>query len=146
MKPFTLQSVLDYRKRLEDIAQHRLIEAKKIQETIRQRLRDEETTLVLLIEETERLQMEGIGITELIRYEDRITAQKSNIQAIEKNLSEKMKLVHKEQENLVHRSKEKQILERLKETQNKDWQIYLHKKEAAILDEIATTRHESDAY
>ena len=103
MKQFTLQTVLDYRKRLEDIAQHRLIEAKKVQETIEKKLNDERSALTLFIKETETLQMDGIGITELIRYEERIAAQKQNILEIKKNLSEKSDLMRKEQQNLVHR-------------------------------------------
>ncbi len=146
MKPFTLQTVLDHRKRLEDIAQQRLSEAKKIQLTIKKKLSDEMYTLTLSICESEKLQSEGIAITDLIRYEERITAQKHNIQGIEKNLAEKSELVLKEQQNLVHRIKERQIMERLKETQNKAWIGYLNKKEAAMLDEIATTRHGSEKY
>jgi flagellar FliJ protein len=146
MKPFALQTVLNYRKRLEDIAQHRLIEAKKVQETIERKLNDEINALAIFIAETEKLQAEGIGITELIRYEESITSQKDNIRAIKKNLTEKCELVQIEQRNLIHRSKEKQIMERLKHTQNKAWQAYLNKKEAAMLDEIATSRHQSDTY
>jgi flagellar FliJ protein len=146
MKPFSLQTVLNYRKRLEDIAQHRLIEAKKVQETIEKKLSAEINALAIFIAETEKLQNEGIGITELIRYEESITSQKNNIRAIKKNLTEKCQLVQNEQQNLIHRSKERQIMERLKQTQNKAWQSYLNKKEAALLDEIATSRHQSDTY
>lgn len=146
MKPFSLQTVLDYRKRLEEIAQNRLIEAKKIHEVIRQKLTDETDALTVFIDESARLQMEGIGITELIRHEERITAQKMNIKAIRKNLAEKHQLIQNEQQNLIHRSKERQIMEQLKETQNKAWQGFLDKKEAAMLDEIATTRHDSDTF
>jgi flagellar FliJ protein len=146
MKPFSLQTVLNYRKRLEDIAQHRLIEAKKVQETIEKKLSAEINALAIFIAETEKLQNEGIGITELIRYEESITSQKNNIRAIKKNLKEKCQLVQNEQQNLIHRSKERQIMERLKQTQNKAWQSYLNKKEAALLDEIATSRHQSDTY
>lgn len=146
MKPFSLQTVLDYRKRLEDIGQHRLVEAKNIEEIIRKKLHDEVNALALFIRESDALQAKGIEITELIRYEERITAQKHNIQAIKKNLTEKSALVQKEQQHLVHCSKERQIMERLKETQNIAWKGYLNKKEAAMLDEIATTRHGSDTF
>lgn len=146
MKPFSLQTVLNYRKRLEDIAQYRFIEAKKIQETIQNKLNEEVQSLALFIDEIEKLQAEGIGITELMRFEERITARKSNIQAIKKNLTEKSALVKKEQHNLIERSKERQILDQLKDTQNSAWKAYLNKKEAAMLDEIATTRHEPDSF
>jgi len=144
MKPFSLETVLDYRKRLEDIAKHRLIEAKSIRKSVEKKLRDETEALVLFIDEIDKLQKEGIGITELIRYEERITRQKLNIRAIEKNLAEKINLVTREQQNLVLRSKERQIMEQLKKTQNNAWAKYLDKKEAAMLDEIASTRHQAD--
>ncbi len=131
---------------MEDIAQQRLSEAKRIKQTIEKKLSDEVTTLTQFVNESEKLQTEGIGITELIRYEERITAQKHNIQAIEKNLIEKSELVLKEQQNFIHCSKDRQIMERLKETQNKAWITYLNKKEAAMLDEIATTRHGSEKF
>ncbi len=146
MKPFSLQTVLDYRKRLEDIAQHRFIEAKKIRETVEKKLGDELTALTEFIKETEKLQTVGIGITELIRHEERITAQKNNITAIKKHLKERSELVHKEQQNLIHRCKERRIMEQLKDTQNKAWQDFLNKKEAAMLDELATSRHEPDIF
>jgi flagellar FliJ protein len=146
MKPFSLQTVLDYRKRLEDIARHRLLEAKNVRQAVEKKLTDEVEALALFIDETERMQAEGIGITELIRNEDSITRRKNNIQAIKKNLTEKTELVRKEQENLIGRRKERQIMEQLKETQNSAWQGYLNKKEAAMLDEIATTRHGADTY
>lgn len=146
MKPFSLQTVLDYRKRLEDIAQHRFIEAKKIQGTIQKKLNEEVHALSLFIDEIEKMQAEGIGITELMRFEERITARKSNVQAIKKNLTEKSALVKKEQQNLIDRSRERQIMDQLKDTQNRAWKAYLNKKEAAMLDEIATTRHEPDTF
>lgn len=146
MKPFSLQTVLEYRKRLEDIAQYRCIEAKKIQETIQKKLNEEIHALALFIDEIEKLQAEGIGITELMRFEERITARKSNVQAIKKNLTEKSALVKKEQQNLIDRSKERQIMDQLKDTQNRAWKAYLNKKETAMLDEIATTRHEPDTF
>ncbi len=146
MKPFRLNAVLNYRKRLQDIAQNRLFEAKQIQQIIKNRLDSEKNILSELIIESERMQVEGIIISELIRYEERITFLKGTIRAIEKTLRDKTELVQKEQQNLVQRSKEHQILKRLKEQQDKEWKAYLHKKEAAVLDEIAILRHDSTTF
>lgn len=146
MKPFSLQTVLDYRKRLEDIAQHRFIEAKNVRATIEKKLNEEIDALALFVDESEKLQAEGIGITELVRFEERIAAQAANIQAIKKKLTEKSALVKKEQQNLINRSKERQIMDQLKDTQNRAWQVHVNKKEAAMLDEIATSRHEPDSF
>lgn len=146
MKPFRLHAVLNYRKRLQDIAQNRLFEAKNIEKIIKAKLESEKYALSELIFESENMQAEGITISELIRYEERISFLKGTIKAIEKTLLEKNDLVRKEHQYLIQRSKELQIMERLKEEQNKDWKAYLDKKEAAMLDEIAILRHDSKSY
>lgn len=144
VKPFTLDVVLNYRKRLEDIAQQRFVEAKRIRETIRQKLISEEDTFSKLCGESERLQAEGITVAELIRYEERINYLQKSIKAIRKTLAEKEEIVATEQKNLARRSKERQAMERLKEQQNSDWSEYLSKKEASMLDEISVIRHNAE--
>ena len=146
MKPFALDTVLKHRQRLEDLAQHRFIEAQKMRDSTQIKLAEATESLALFIAESAQLQQQGIEITELIRHEERIGSQKQHLQAIKKNLAEKTQLVEKEQRNLLHRCKDRQILERLKESQNKAWQGYLNKREAAMLDEIATTRHDPDIF
>ncbi len=142
MKPFSLETVLDYRKRLEDIAKNRLFEAQSEKQKVQDKLRQEETSYAHLLETLDRLQTEGIAILELIRYEDQILFTKHRIVAIQKTLSEKITRVAAEREHLVKRSKERKIMEKLKEKQNRSWQEYLNKKEAALLDEIAIIFHD----
>lgn len=144
MKPFRLDAVLSFRKRLKDIAQQRFVEAKKIRDTILLKLKSEEEGFARLCDESERLQAEGITIAELIRYEERILFMQNSINAIRKTLAEKEEIVVTEQKNLARRSKELQVMERLKEQQNSDWADYLSKKEAAMLDEIAVIRHNAE--
>lgn len=143
-KPFTLDTVLNYRKRLEDLAKNRFFEARNIHTIISDKLQSEKMALTALIEETEKLQAEGVEIRKLILFEEKITASQKNVIAIEKNLQEKAKIVEQEQKNLLKRSRERQIMDRLKIEQNVSWQRYLDKKEAAMLDEIAIIRHGKD--
>lgn len=140
-KPFTLDSVLNYRKRLEDIAKNRFYEAKKIHAIIQEKLISEKNTLTTVILECEELQINGVEITKLILFEEKISTAQKNIHAIEKNLLEKEKLVDQEKANLLMRSREYQVMERLKIEQNDSWHKYLDKKEAAMLDEVAIMRH-----
>jgi flagellar protein FliJ len=144
MKPFALENVLAYRKRLEDIAQHRFFEAKKVQQQVEQKLAEEREVLYDLSHRSENLQSEGVIITELIRYEERILQVKANVRAIAKTLADKAEIALREHQNLISRAKERQIMERLKERQNKAWAAFLDKKETAILDEIAILRHDSE--
>ena len=56
MKPFALDTVLDYRKRLEDIAQQRFIEAQKARDSIQKKLDDAREDLTRFIAESAQLQ------------------------------------------------------------------------------------------
>lgn len=143
MKPFTLENVLAYRKRLEDIAQNRFFEAKKNHQQVEKKLAEENILLADLTERSERLQSVGIAITDLIRYEERILQVKANIGAIAKTLAEKNDIVVQEQRNLINRAKERQMMERLKTQQNNAWKTFLNKQETAMLDEIALNHHDS---
>lgn len=144
VKPFSLEVVLNFRKRLVDIGQQKFVEAKRIRDTIRQKLTREEEAFGNLCSESERLQAEGITVAELIRYDERINYLQKSIKAIRENLAEKEDIVVIEQKNLAKRSKEHQVMERLKEQQNSDWAEYLNKKEASMLDEITVIRHNSE--
>lgn len=143
MKPFTLDNVLAYRRRLEDIAHHRFLEAQKVHRQVEEKLAEEHTVLAELAGRSEHLQSKGMEITELIRYEERILQVKANIRAIAKTLAEKADLVLREHQNLINRANQRQIMERLKERQNKAWTAFLDKKETAMLDEIALLRHDT---
>ncbi len=142
MKPFSLETVLGYRKRLEDIAKNRLFKAQTEKQQVQDKLSQEQTGYTHLIETLDRRQTEGIEILDLIRYEDQIQFTKNRIIAIKKTLSEKTARVVVEREQLIQRSKERKIMEKLKEKQNQSWQEHLNKKEAALLDEIAIIFHD----
>lgn len=143
MKPFSLDNVLAYRKRLADLAQQRFLEACNVHRSVEQRLAEETALHGELSKESERKQRLGMDIIDLIRYEERIMQVQANIAAITKNLEEKALLVAKEQQQLARRVKEQQIMERLKERQNRAWAAYLEKKETAMLDEIAILRYDN---
>ena len=144
MKPFSLETVLNYRQRLEDIAHNRFFEAEKNRTIIEKKLAHELKLLDKLIKTSSALQAKGITITELIRYENIILKNEENILAIRKTLAEKEVLAEKERENLIRRSRDRQILEGLKDHQNLAWKAYLNKKEAAMLDEIAIIRYDNE--
>lgn len=142
MKPFSLETVLKYRKRLEDIAKNRLHEAQTAMQMVRERLETEEHLYADLMATVDRRQFEGIDILDLIRYEEKIQFSKNRIAAIRKTLEEKTARVVEEREILIKRSKERKVMEKLKTRQNQAWHEHLGKKEAAMLDEIAVIFHE----
>ena len=144
MKPFQLDKVLDHRKRLEDIAANRLFEARRQKKLVREKLYRETKNLELLVAKTEELQSRTIRILDLINYENQIDYLKNNIHAIKNKLQEKTETMQKEHQTLLERSKGRQILESLKEKQNRSWKEHLDKSEVSTLDEIAIVRHDKE--
>ncbi len=142
MKPFTLNTVLNYRVQLEKMAQNRLLLAEKKRTEILVQLQEKQTLFQKLIRESAQRQSEGIEVVELIRYEERIEFVKNELAALQKVLAERDEAVRKERENTLQKSKERKVMEKLKEKQDAAWQFYLDKKEAAMLDEIAVIFHE----
>ena len=141
MKPFQLDKVLDHRKRLEDIAANRLFEARRQTKLVQEKLYRETKNLELLVAKTEELQSRTIRILDLINYENQIDYLKNNIHAIKNKLQEKTETMQKEHQTLLERSKGRQILESLKEKQNRSWKEHLDKSEVSTLDDIAIVRH-----
>ncbi|PID73067.1 MAG: hypothetical protein CR992_00075 [Desulfobacterales bacterium] len=143
-RPFRLKTLLAHKKRLENLAQARLAEAKNIRDDVRTKLEDAKQQFSYAVETNEQEKAEGVAIGRLILNEQKLASLASNIKGIEKNLTEKERCVAQEQKNLLKCSQEHQILERLKEEQNKSYQNYLNKKEAAMLDEIAIIKHAAE--
>ncbi len=141
MRPFTLDAVLVFRKRQEDIAQHRYFEACRSHAAVSSRLDAEKGLFAEVVTDRERQQREGVEINTLLFYEERIAYLDNAIKAMNKTLAEKAALVSQELNNLQQKNRERQIMEKLKEQQNKAWQEHLNKKERAMFDEIAVIRH-----
>ena len=142
MKPFSLDTVLKYRVQLEKIAKNRLYAAEKKRAEALLQLQQKETVCKTLINDLARLQSQGIDVVEMIRYEERIDVEKNELDILRITLAEKEEKVLRERENTIKRSKDRKVMEKLKEKQNAAWQHYLNKKEAALLDEIAVIFHE----
>lgn len=141
MKPFALDTVLKFREQLENQAKNDLFSARTSRESVEMLLATAQHVYKELLSGFEVLKNNDISIEDVIQMEARITFSKKDIDNLQNLLTEKKELERKAHTLLVRRSKEKKVLEKLKETQNAQWQQYLSKKEAAMLDEIAILRH-----
>ncbi len=142
MKPFSLTTVLKYRQQLEDTAATRLVIAqRKLDEALSQykELEAEQSHLITALKAG---QIDGMRIEDLVRYEDRLFWLEGQVKKAFQKLTLAKDKVKKERENVLRRSREKKVLEQLKEKQDKNWKQYLDKKEMAQLDEIAVLSHE----
>lgn len=141
-KPFTLDTVLHYRERLETLAQEALALARQAEDKVLEELDRNHQASNALITHINTIQEQGVGITELISQEEHLAYIKNQVRELEEELAEKREHVKKCHSLLVERSKQRQVMEKLKERQNAAWKQYLDKKEAAMLDEMAIVFHD----
>lgn len=141
-KPFRLDSILMYRKRLENLAQEQYIQAQAAAEKASQSLDRARRELVGLIHSLEERQRAGIMAQDLGRFEARIAYDRRQVQLLENILSERQETSQRRRAQLLEKARDYQVLNTLKEKQNLAWKTYLDKKESAMLDEIAILRHD----
>jgi flagellar FliJ protein len=140
-KPFSMDTVLKVRKREEDLAQQKFMQAMDLQrdtENILSSAKNNQQTIITMLE---KKQQEGILAMELRRFEEKIEYNYKQIETLLQSVQEKKKITEKKREALVKKSQEYNMLKTLKEKQNRAWEKYLEKKEAAMLDEIAILHH-----
>ncbi len=141
MKPFSLDTVLNFRKRRMDEAARRLTKATQTRDAVALKLQEKENVYKKLLREIDDKRQQGITIELLIMYEDQALFLKKETLAISKTLEEKEQIVINEKNNLIFCAREHKIMSQLKEKQNNAWRQYLKKEETRQLDEIAVIRH-----
>ena len=142
MKPFTLTPVLRYRQQLEETAALRLAKAQREMQQKREQSEQLEAQYSRLLSKLEEDQSAGISVDNLLRYENHIDWLKQRKDELAAQLKAARENVRKKRDIAIGRSRDRQVLEKLKEKQNRAWNLYIEKKEAAQLDEIAVLSHE----
>jgi flagellar FliJ protein len=143
-KPFSLDSILKYRKREKDLALEKVVRAQLAVKQATVALESAKNEQEALIVELETRQIDGISVEELSRYEERIQYQRGKILALKKNHESKQKILQQKRLKLLEKAKDHKTLTALKEQQNRTWKEYINKKEAAMLDEIAILHHDRE--
>jgi flagellar FliJ protein len=136
-----MDTVLKVRKREEDRAQQKFMEAMAQQHDAENNLasaRDKQHAIVTMLETK---QQEGILAVELRYFEEKIEYNYTQIERLLQSVQEKKQIAERKRKTLVKKSQEYNMLKTLKEKQNRAWNTYLEKKEAAMLDEIAILHH-----
>lgn len=145
MKPFSLHTVLKYRKQMENKAINRLAEAERRMRIIENQFQRKNNAYHNLINELARRQSQPMDVADLIRYEEHIYYTADQLQDLKEKLDDAKELVMKARNHVLTKSKEKKVMEKLRDRQNLAWKQYLDKKEAATMDEIAVMRHNRKA-
>lgn len=142
MKPFSLHAVLKYRHQLEDQALQSLAQALEVETLLRQALHQVEEELAELYHDLQRDKEQGTTVDRLILFDQRIDLVKTQVAERRTALEKQQLQVNKRRQQLLKASKDRKVIEKLKEQQNAAYKHHLDKLEAGMLDEIAVLSHE----
>ena len=146
MKPFNLETVLKYRKRLKDQARNRFQEAQNQRNKAHDDFVNKQKEYLNLIDTITKLQHKGVAVDEHIRYQNRIEFISAELIKRQETLRKKTEDLVRERKHLIKKNKEERVLKKLKERQNLEYQKFIDKKESAMLDEIAVLyRNQQDS-
>ena len=121
---------------------NRLFAAEKKRAEALHALQQQQQSYDNLLNELTRRRSQGMDVGEMIRYEERIILEKKELELLQTALADQEKKVLRERDNVIQKSKERKVMEKLKVKQDAAWKRHLNKKEAALLDEIAVIFHE----
>jgi len=144
MKSFKLQAVLDHRQRLEDLAQQSLAEAIQSERLLMSRMTDETGELTEICRSYEERQNAGMHGHEFVLYENRISHKRQVLQDLDRQLEESRKQVQRMREALAEASREKKLLEKLKEKKEDEIKRELVRLEMLQIDELAIMHRKED--
>lgn len=136
-KPFKLQTVLNYRHRLENIASQKLADALYRERALQPQLAEKREDLHRLQKELTRHQQIGISVQQLQFYRHSIHHAQTNLRALEKQIVKLCQEVEARRRELVVACRDKKLLENLKEKMASEEAFETNRIEDAQLDEIA---------
>jgi len=139
---FRLQAVLNHRQRIEEIKRRGFIQAnlRRLQE--KKRLDYFYRAKDLGLESLHRLERPGVIDLDQVRfYYDYQFGLGCNIERQSRRLKEAAEAVERAKQELIQASKDKKVLENLKEKHFHEYLLDLDRQEQKFLDDIATGRY-----
>ena len=134
---FKLQSVLNYRQSLEDQAQQQLVATQQQRRDTEARIQARQQAMQSYDQELRRRQQEGLTVAEMELFESRIQDSRRQIEDFREQLRLLDRRIAEQRRQLLAAARERQVLEKLKDKQNAEYQRELSRKERAMLDEIS---------
>ncbi len=137
VKKFKLQSVLNYRQSLEDQAKQNLSASLQRKKLMEEELEHQRQSVQQLDSELKERQQEGMTIAEIELFESQIQHRQRLYDEIQQQLEQLERQILNEREELLKTSRERQIMDKLKEKQEAEFLKELNRKERETLDEIS---------
>ncbi|PIE59713.1 MAG: flagellar export protein FliJ [Desulfobulbus propionicus] len=137
MQPFQLHAVLKYRGQLEDSSRQKLFAAREKRASIQALLNRHQQELETVYTSQREAKEKGTTIAELILLENRVSIVQEYVNETKKSLDKADREVENARKELLLASRNKKIIEKIKDHQDLAYQQFLKKKELAMLDELA---------
>ncbi|SDZ74177.1 flagellar FliJ protein [Desulfuromusa kysingii] len=134
---FKLQVVLNYRQSLEDQAQQLLTTSLQKQAELKARLQEQQQQLQCYDRELKIRQVDGLAVAELILYESQIQHCRAQMETLLKQIQRLEEQILSERNELLNAARDRQVMEKLKDKQEAEYQQQLSRKERELLDEIS---------
>ena len=142
MRPFRLHTVLRYRQTLENRAQERLVRAREEVERLVRDMQLQQNRLRELSRELEDRKGQGMHIREILVYQNHMRRLRNEIAHKEQELQSARQRVARKERELYRASRDRKLLDKLKEKQDARYARYLEDKEKKELDEVAVLFHQ----
>ena len=140
MKPFTLNAVLDYRKRTEDEAHREMVSIRKSKDVLVVEMENEEKELVRLIDEMGAAKCRDIVVSDLILYEACIRRKKREILDIDKKINEVDARIRRQEKKLIKARQDRRALEIVRDNRENEEKQRQKQAEDRFLDEVGVLR------
>ena len=134
---FKLQSVLNYRQSLEDQAQQQLAATQQQRLDTQERIQERQQAMQSYDRELRQRQQEGLTVAEMELFESRIQDSRRQIEAFRQQLQVLDRRITDQRKHLLETARQRQVMEKLREKQNAEYEREVSRKERAVLDEIS---------
>ena len=136
-KRFELEQVLKYRLEVERMRKHEFAAAKQEMEQANDELKQQEAVTDNISRQFHEKHADMDSIEEIRRYSDFFTRKREDIKKKQEQLEQLEQILDGRREVLLDATKEKKVLESLKEKKKQERKKESAQKEQAFMDEIA---------
>ena len=141
MYRFNLQVLLDYRKRIEEGLQLECSQIQKELESQRQELLSCQQEKVRYEEELAEKESREVNLQESVLYRDYLRGMRKKIEELRNRVATKKVELDKKQGQLLAATKNRKVLEKVKEKHAKAFMHELEKRERTFVDEVGIRRY-----
>ncbi len=145
VKQFELEQVLKYRLDVERLRKQEFATAKQGFDHAHERLKREEAQAQNISQEFFLRQSELGSIEEIRRYADFFARKREEIKTHKKHVDHLGHILSERRATLLDASKDKKVLESLKEKKATEFKLEMDRKEQSFMDEIAVQKKDERA-